>query len=197
MNTSATGGYLAPTSTQPADDDGLEDIIQAIVVGITGLDGTLVRPRWQPNPPKQPAQNANWCAIGVTRQQPDSYGAIVHSGSGDGSDTLQRHEYLDVLASFYGPQGQAYAGLFRDGLFIAQNREAMRANGLALYEANEIIAAPTLVNTVWNRRYDLSFRLRRQIDRTYDVLNILSADGITEAQTNTQTNTVTWTVQET
>lgn len=195
-NDSSTGGYLVPSSPAPIEDAALEDVIQGIVVGITGLPGTMVRPRWQPTPPKQPPPATNWCAIGIMRTYGETYAAIVHSASGNGSDTLQRHYSLDLLASFYGPSGQLYAGLFRDGLLIEQNREVMAANGMALYEAREIIAAPELTNTQWIRRFDVPFTLRRQVNRTYPVLNLLSAEGTIHAETETHVNENDWIVQE-
>lgn len=195
-NDSSTGGYLVPSSPAPIEDAALEDVIQGIVVGITGLPGTMVRPRWQPTPPKQPPPATNWCAIGITRTYGETYAYIGHSGVGNGSDTLQRHYSLDLLASFYGPSGQLYAGLFRDGLLIEQNREVMAANGMALYEAREIIAAPELTNTQWIRRFDVPFTLRRQVNRTYPVLNLLSAEGTIHAETETHVNENDWIVQE-
>ncbi|MCY1560934.1 hypothetical protein D9M68_981320 [compost metagenome] len=59
---------------------------------------------------------------------------------------------------------------------MPQNSEAMRAKNMAFVEVGEIIAAPELINQQWVRRYDLRIRLRRKIERTYPVLNILSAD---------------------
>ena len=47
---------------------------------------------------------------------------------------------------------------------------------MAFFEAGDLIAAPDLLNQQWVRRYDLRIRLRRKIERTYPVLNILSAD---------------------
>lgn len=195
-NDSSTGGYLAPSSPAPDEDNALEDIIQSMVAGISGIAGTLVRPRWQQNPPKQPSDGTNWCAIGITRTYGETYAAIVHSGTGSGEDTLQRHYSIDALASFYGPSGQLYAGVFRDGLLIPQNREAMGAHGLAFVEAREVIAAPELTNTRWIRRFDVPFTLRRQVNRTYPVLNLLSAEGTIQAQTETHVNENDWIVQE-
>lgn len=196
MTDSSTGGYLLPTSPAPAMDTVLEDQIQAALVGITGLAGALVRPRWQPTPPKQPAADVNWCAFGVTNNRPDSYGAVTHDPPGQGSDTIQRHEMIDVIASFYGPAGQGYATMFSDGLLIEQNREQLAANGLKVFELGDPLAAPDLTNTTWIRRYDVSFTLRRQVDRTYAVLNILSASGEIQAQDVTHVTENDWTVQE-
>ncbi len=181
-NTSATGGYLTPSSPPSPMDDCLDDILQAVVVGITGLPGDMVRPRWQPRPPKQPEINQDWCAIGIMSSTPDNTPAIVHDGSGDGSSTLRRHTSLDVLASFYGPCAGHYASLLSDGLYIAQNREAMMRDGLALIEVEPIRSVPSLINTLWRRTYDLPIRLRRRVDRIYPILNVEQAVGTITAR---------------
>ncbi len=178
QNTSATGGYLSPQpETDPAEDVALEDQLQAIVAGITGIPGHLVRPRWQPVPPKQPSVDTDWCAIGIVRITPDDNAVIAHQPAGEGTDALQRHETIEVLASFYGPGGYRGAARLRDGFPVAQNREAMFLIGMGFIDTDAIVSAPDLVNQQWLRRADLAFRLRRRIDRTYPVLHLLSAAG--------------------
>jgi hypothetical protein len=178
MPDSSTGGYLAPAvTTPPTEDVDLDTQLQAIVVGIAGLDGTLVRPRWQPVPPKQPAPTVNWCAIGVVSTAPDDNSAIVHHPDGDGYDELQRHEQIDALASFYGPLAGTNAAIFRDGLWIAQNREVMLVQGFGLVSTDPALQVPELVNQAWIKRVDIHFRLNRIVSRTYQVLNLLSASG--------------------
>lgn len=176
-NTSATGGYLAPAGSPATSEDAdLEDVLQPMVVGISGLSGPMVRPRWQEKPPKQPEPDVNWCAIGVHNTKTVANPAIDHDGSDDGHDQYQMHEELEVLCSFYGPQAQAYASILRDGIFIPQNSEAVKALRMAFYGASDIRPVPELVNQQWVRRYDLFIYMRRQVVRAYPVLNILSAD---------------------
>src|SRR5450830_286484 len=98
---SSTGGYLAPGGATPVDDAALDAVLQGFVAGVTGLPGSLVRPRWQPTVPKQPPLDANWCAIGVTDTDPDAVPTILHNGAGNGVDNLYRNEVITVLASFY------------------------------------------------------------------------------------------------
>lgn len=172
---SSTGGYLTPVGAQPLDDAALDAVLQQYVVGVTGMAGTMVRPRWQPTVPKQPPVDANWCAVGVQDTDRDAVASIQHDPVGDGSDTLRRNEVLTVMASFYGPGAKGLATLFADGIQIAQNQEAIAAQGLQFMDSEQILAAPELVNEQWIRRYDLSFRLRRQVVRTYAVLNVESA----------------------
>lgn len=175
-NTSATGGYVQPASTAtPEEDLALDLIVQAMVAGITGLDGSLVRPRWQPTQPRMPEITVTWCAIGVTLIRPDDNAAIEHDPTGQGADNLVRHEDLEVLATFYGPEAALRAAMLRDGLQIAQNREAINASGIGFVKAGEIRPVPELVNQQWVRRQDLPISLRRIVRRTYPVLNILSA----------------------
>ena len=82
-NTSATGDVLSPVlDTPPEYDDDLDALFQPIVAQITGLDGSLVRPRWQPTVGKVPTPNpgTDWCAIGVTTITPDANPYIEHQG---------------------------------------------------------------------------------------------------------------------
>lgn len=175
-NDSSTGGYLAPVDAQPPPDDAaLDAIFQQLVVGVTGLPGSLVRPRWQPIVPKQPEASVNWCAIGVNEQDPDASPVLQHNSAGDGSDTYIRHQSIDVLCSFYGPGAKGYAQLLADGLCVPQNIEQIKARGMAFVSVGGTRAAPDLVNEQWIRRYDLIAHFRRAITRTYAVLNILSA----------------------
>lgn len=183
-NDSSTGGYLSPAvASPPLEDDALTAIFQQMIVGITALPGNMVRPRWQPNPPKQPEPTVNWCALGIAVQTPDDGPAIVHNGSSNGSDTYIRHEQIDVLASFYGPNAMQNAQLLSDGLAIPQNLEQLKANDMNSVDTGQIRAAPDLINEQWVRRYDIQLTFRRKITRTYSILNILAAQGT--VQTNT------------
>lgn len=178
-NTSASGGYLRPINSEPAEDADLDDILQGVCKGITGIDGTLVRPRWQAEPPNLPSQDTNWAAIGVTKKPFDTYVAEIQDGpeGGDGETILIRHESMEALVSFYGPNCQANASIFRDGLFIAQNREQLQANGIELVEVGDLARVPELIKNLWYDRCDLPFEVRRAVTRTYAVLNLLSAEG--------------------
>jgi len=178
-NTSATGGYLSPAaSALPLEGDALDALLQSMVVGITGLPGAMVRPRWQSVVPKQPEPSVDWCAIGITTGERTDYPVESHNGTGDGSDLLQRWEEFTVLASFYGPNAMSFADLLRDGIYVPQNREAMQAQGMDLIDAGSRTTASDLVNQQWVRRYDLPVRIRRKSERTYPVLNIVSADDL-------------------
>lgn len=174
-NDSSTGGFLSPEGTLPPEDSDLDAILQQAIVGITGLAGAMVRPRWQATVPRQPEPSVNWCAFGITDTGPADFPAITHDGTGNGSDTLLRHEEITVLASFYGPGASSNSKTLRDGIYLAQNREALQAQGIDLIGTDDIRAAPDLINQQWVRRFDLQLNFRRKSQRTYPVLNLLSA----------------------
>jgi len=176
-NTSATGGFLTPADPlAPEQDIDLDKLFQATTAGITGLAGSLVRPRWQPGSPKQPEASVNWCAISAMLIDPDAGPAIIHNPASDGADGLIRHEDITVLASFYGPNGARYAAILRDGIGIHQNTEALSAYGIRFVDDGPIRQVPEFVNQQWIRRADISLRFRRKVSRTYPVQNVLSAD---------------------
>jgi hypothetical protein len=179
MTDSSTGGYLVASSSAPEDDDALVDFLQSVVVGITGLQGRWVRPRWQPEPPNLPPASVTWAAIGVTNRKSNPYPAVEHDPAGEGADTLVNYEYFTLDTSFYGPTANASATALRDGLAIAQNREQLFLAGMALVAVpTELTAAPTLMKERWLFRVDMPIRFTRQIMRTYPVLNLISAVGL-------------------
>ena len=194
MTDSSTGGYLAPSSAPPAEDDAFSRQLQAAIVGITALPGPKVKVAWQPNPPAKEDLDIDWCAYRVTSTDPEWTGAIIHHPEGQGTDELRRHETVDVLCSFYGPNAMGYAARLRDGMLIPQNMEALNAQGIAFLDAGRTFAAPEFINNQWVRRQDLTIRLRRMVSRTYPILNVLSAEGEIVAE-NGDSNT--WNTENT
>lgn len=183
-NTSATGGYLTPTSAPVIEDNALDDVFQELIVGLTALPADLVRPRWQPVDRKMPDIGTNWCAIGVTEDEADSDPYMQHHAADQGHDTLQRTENIRVLATFYGPNAKSFAKIARDGLHIAQNREQLEIALLAVIRTDTIRAVPEQINNQWVRRYDLPLVFRRTVQRTYAVNNLTSADVTLHVEQN-------------
>ena len=113
-----TDTYSQPTSDIALlEDEDLDDFFQAFIVGLSGLDGSLVRPRWQASPPNLPENTVDWCAVGASVIPSDDYAAVLHNGISE-LDIMLRHEEIDVLCSFYGPKAKGYAALVRDNLSI-------------------------------------------------------------------------------
>lgn len=183
---------LAPPAPSPIEDAALEDFFTAFVAGISGLDNQFVRPGWQPEAPNIPTNGVNWCGLKITNQDRDAFAAVIHhpqSGMTPGYDEMRRHEVLEILASFFGPNANSIVSRFADGLQIAQNREILNLNSMGFVEAKNIVRLPTLMKEIWLDRYDFKFYIKRQIVRYYGVLDLLSAQ--TNVQTDQPVRTVT------
>ena len=177
MSTSATGGYLA-SQLEPLADDALDDVLQSALAAIAALPGEMVRPRWQPTPPKTPEPDVDWIALGVTNTTPDAGPYIHYDGTGDGVTHSQRHAELELLVSCYGPHAVGYAHRLRDGLGIPQNLDALKRAGLGFVEAGAVRRMPELVSQQWYNRADITLRMRIATVQRWAILNVLEAPTI-------------------
>jgi hypothetical protein len=188
-NSSASGGFLTQTNTA-LTNEALHDAIQETLAGISGIDGTLVRPRWQPGfppgqGPNQPAPDVQWIAFGITGRDAADYPAMRHHNGGP--STLTRWSIFTVLVSCYGPDADGIAERLRDGLYVNQNWEALSAVGVKLLEAQSATAVPDLVNTGYIDHCDLPLRFAQAVDRDYNILDIASSDGVISSDTGSST----------
>ena len=168
-NTSATGGYLLPLTGGSIDGLDLRRAIGAVLVGISGIDGTLVRPSWQQNPPPIPGIDVNWIAFFIQERRGDSnsYQQVQDSES----SFLSRHEDLDILLSFYGVDCLQIAANVREGFELTQNNEIMLTNGLAFVRMGAITHIPELINDRYFDRADSVLTLRHEITKNYSILS--------------------------
>lgn len=178
---SATGGPLLPV-TLP-NEVALRRFMQGLVVGITGLEDKLVRPRWQPDPPPMPANDINWLAFDIRERLRDANAYVEMVG--DTQAKMLRHEEFTLACSFYGPQGPSYAEVLIDGLELAQNREPLFTAGMAYITSLPAVNVPEEHNNRWYARHDVSLRFRRELDKRYEILCFTGAIGaiITEILT--------------
>lgn len=191
-NTSATGGYLSPTTANPFPGGlTLTQFIQTVIVGITGLPGVMVRPTWQVAPPIQPDISTNWIAFGIAAAPADA-NAYVGMDK-DGIETLQRNEYLTINCSIYGPDAYENMGNLRDGFQIPQNLAAMTAAKMGFIATGLPNRSPDLVNARWIDRFTMEIQLVRLIQRTYAVLPFVSAQGTILTDNG---NSLDWIVEE-
>lgn len=187
-NTSATGGYLTGTETAL----NIEHFFHDLIMNLTGLDKTLVRPRWQPNPPVIPSSNTDWCGFGVEELAADD-SAYVNKNTTLTADLI-RHEKYKLICSFYGANARDNCRKMRDGLEVGQNREVMSLANIGYINCSPARHAPELINDIWYDRYDIDFEFAREVAKTYNVEDIAYAsvyliiDG--GADINTKTITI-------
>ena len=138
---------------------------------------TAVRPSRQLDPAQQPAPDVDWCAFDIMRVSSDPWPDVAHVSAGDGSDMVVDHDRYEVGAVFYGPNADTLAGLLRRGLYVWQNRSALRAVGIALQSVGDPVTVPELDSLVWRQRVDLSARFIVESRGSYAVLNLLRSTG--------------------
>lgn len=183
MNTSATGGYLTPTDIPLPGGLTLDQFIQQIIAGITGIAGEFVRPRFQQQPPIQPDIDKDWVAVGITTTPVEGNSYQKQNNT---TATLSRWETLEVLCSFYGPNSLVNATILRDGFQIAQNRDVLKTGLINFTDSSDIQRAPNLTNERWFDRQDITINLLREVQRTYAILPLVSAQGNIETDTSPQ-----------
>ncbi|WP_413207764.1 hypothetical protein [Rhodospirillum sp. A1_3_36] len=168
-NDSATGGFLPLDTGLTAHAQ--EDAICETIAALSGLSGGMVRPRWQPKPPPQPAEHENWCAFGVIDEQPEGI-SLSHK---PGLSVLHSEDRLTIMASFYGPEAHAKAKAVKLGLAVKQNREGLWRAGMVLVKVGGLVAAPDLVGQKWVGRQDLTVTLRRGDDVAVPIRDLVEA----------------------
>ncbi len=177
-NSSATGGYLAPTINTNLYDKAFESFFHDVITGICGYPNDLVRPQGQRVPPQLPPIETNWCSfLIVSERDLNLRGQTHHDPAGDGSDILERTVECRILLSFYGPDAFAYADGFSDGLCIEQNRWQLNAANFGLVHVGERRVFYELINQEHMKRVDVEIRVYRDIRKVYPVLNLLQAVG--------------------
>lgn len=187
-NTSASGGYLLPVTPPngpaPLEGEQLYDFFQALIAGITGLSGKMIRPAFQAVPPVVPSAGDAWASFRIASRPSDAFPAMEHivdEASPEGFDRLLNNEIINIVATFYdlGNSGLAdtYATMLRDGLQIPQNLEVLTNANMGLNSVGEPVDVPVLLKDRWQYRVDLPFMVARQIVRDYRVESVVEANG--------------------
>jgi hypothetical protein len=164
-------GFLAPTNLYGLmDDQDLARYLQQMVAGITGLDPTLVRPSWQPEPPDEPEVGTTWCSIRKEDFDPETF-AWEGNTNVNGQDVhlVVRHEMVNLVAQFQGPQSERTADFLSLGFQLAQNREYFTRSGYGFVESGKKVVLPLSRNERYLYVVDLPFTLRRRQQVDYAV----------------------------
>lgn len=191
-NTSATDGYLTQV-VGPIEGLDLRRFIGTVLVGVSGFAPEMVRPAWQQNPPPIPGIDVNWMAFGITARRADNDPYQVEKDDGQGTLML-RHEELDIMLAFYGPDCLQKAAEVREGFELTQNTESLLLAGMAYIDLSDIIHAPELVNDRYFDRADTTLTIRREVRREYRILNFVSANGAIHANRDATTMSRDWAV---
>ena len=188
-NNSATGGYLLPLqASPPLEDAELEAVFQGYIAGVSGLPSNLVRTRWPAAGAEPPAPDQTWCLMDIRSQAADAAPAVTHDPAGEGTDSLVRHESIEVLCSMIGPRARARAAARRLGRAAEPRSPAGAGHGGDRRGAHP--GRHEQVNQQWIRQYDISLRFARRVKRVYPVLNLLSAPVTTHAASVSSTDFV-------
>lgn len=171
---SAKGGYL---NTALPDEVALRNFMQEVFVGITGLQNTFVRPRFQLDPPPMPEPEVNWLSFDIRERRRDANAVLQVVPDDETKSDLIRHEEFSTFCSFYGPSGAGYAELLLDGLELAQNRERLLLNGFGFVDSQPTQFVPEQIDERWFSRTDVSIRFRREISKRYEILCFVGANG--------------------
>lgn len=196
-NTSATGGYLRRTASNPTE---LRDFIHDWLAGLTGLANELVRPAWQINPPTLPSNSTDWVAFAILNKQTEK-GFPFQKQILEGLKVeISSEETLEILVSFYGPSAFVNVDAFRDALFVTQNSEPLLLRGLGLQNVGAINHVPELVNDLWYDRWDVIIYINREVlqsftSSAFPAFDILSIEKV-EGELITENLTVNFEIEE-
>ena len=175
-NDSTTAGYLTTIGDVPSYDSDLEREVSRWIRGVTGIDTSLVYPRWTDPQPQIPKNGTTWCEFGITTLPGTAPPANIQIS--DEQSEQWTWEQVSVICCFYGPQGASVATLFRAGLYVEQNNAELNRSGLSLVDVGTIYNLPELINNQWVRRYDITVTLSRKNVRTYGIKTILEPNSI-------------------
>ncbi len=179
-NSSASGGYLLQTAG-PIDSNALIRFLHDVIVGISGLTNTLVRPAFQQDVPVIPGIDVDWCSFWISSRNTPN---MAWYRQDESNGTSYNNEDFDLSTTFYGPQSLGFATAFRDGFQIQQNLDVLTSAGIGVNGTGELTFVPELVNDRYYQRCDIIVNMNRQVGRDYDIYHLVAVQGIITALTS-------------
>lgn len=189
--------YIKPSQTTALPRQlTLTQFLQTVFVGISGLPGDFVRPRWQQKPPKRPGIETNWMGIGISNSTPD-LNAYLDTQRVGGEDVTkyERNEIIEIGCAIYGPEAIETYGLLRDGFQIPNNLAQLNAANMGIVEVGLMRSLPEFLNEQWWNRVECSVFIRRKIQREYPIPTLLSASGQIHTVIGGEDYTLDWAVE--
>lgn len=171
-NNSSTGGFILPTTTTE-NDKILLRTFHDLFVGISGLDNTLVRPRFQRNPPPIPTSEVDWIAFGIQELEEDFTPFKKVNNDGLTSDYVYTDKIV-LLLSFFGDNSEKYFGRVYQGLQVEQNRTALRIKNITFQNAEKMFSRYENINDQFYKRTDALFNFNRKRVDNFAEMSLLS-----------------------
>jgi hypothetical protein len=157
------------------DDFNIYHLVHDYIVGLTGLDNTLVRPMYQPNPPTIPPFGTDW--IGFHIKVTDTNGSSYQGYKNDVL-MLQRDLVFEVTLAIYGNNAIATSSQILAGMELTQNIEIFRPYNIAFGTKGKLMRVPELHNQRWLERYNLDFTLNYIAVNKTNIMSITSVQSI-------------------
>ncbi len=160
--------FIPVTSSQ--SEIQVQNVLHTLLVGLSGLDKTLVRPAYQPKPPKTPDLDVTWCAFDISDDTEDAAQMI------QGVDQAQIHteDVLSVRITVYGPGSRDLCKQIKRGLHVPDNLVWLRRHHMALVSIGTIVRLAEEHGGTWLARSDLPLTLRIGTAATDGIIPIYS-----------------------
>jgi hypothetical protein len=163
-------------ATITPDNFNIYYLVHDYIVGLSGLDNTLVRPMYQPNPPTIPDFGTDW--IGINIKTTDMNGSSYQVLNKDDILTLRRDVTFEISLAIYGTNSFRVSTQIRSGMELTQNTEIFRPYNIAFGTHGKLVRSPELHNQRWLERYNLDFTLNYVAVNNTSILSIISAPNI-------------------
>lgn len=168
-NNSQTGGALQVAS----ESFNIYHVIHDFIAGVTGIDNTLIRPMYQPNPPTIPPLGTDWIAYNITSR--DEIGHSYQSVSTLDVFKMQQQKELELTISIYGSNALQNITNFRAAIELSQNWDSLRPYNISFQQCGKAIRSPELYNMRWLDKYTIIISLNQLAITNAPIISLINA----------------------